>query len=240
MSQIANRIRPSTATPGIPPLQNGDRLNRIEFERRYDAMPNLKKAELIDGRVYMASPVSHSGHSVPHSDLMGVFSLYRAQTPGVVSGDNGSLRLDLENMPQPDAYLLIASSHGGQSKIDTDDYVAGAPELVAEIAASSSSYDLHEKMNVYHRAGVREYIVWRTLDGQFDYFVLRQGEFQRLEPSTDGVFRSEVFTGLWIDAPALLKNDLARALKTLQDGIASPEHQSFTAALQNRAAKKQF
>jgi hypothetical protein len=238
MSQIANRIRPSTATPGIPPLQNGDRLNRIEFERRYDAMPNLKKAELIHGRVYMASPVS-TGHSSAHSVLIGLFFVYCASTPGVDTGDNGSVRLDLDNMPQPDAYLRVAPSLGGQSK-DADGYVEGAPELVGEIAASSVSYDLHEKMEVYHRAGVREYIVWRTLDSQFDYFVLRQGEFQRLEPAADGVFRSEVFSGLWIDAPALMKNDLAGALKTLQDGIASPEHQSFTAALQNRAAKKQF
>jgi len=39
----------------LPPLENGDRLNRYEFERRYNAMPHLKKAELIEGVVYMAA-----------------------------------------------------------------------------------------------------------------------------------------------------------------------------------------
>src|SRR4051812_20108352 len=103
--------------PAIPPLQPGDRLTRAEFERRYDATPNLKKAELIEGVVYMPPPVS-DGHSSPHFDLIGWLSIYRAATPGTAGGDNGSLRLDLDNMPQPDAFLRILESHGGQSRID--------------------------------------------------------------------------------------------------------------------------
>src|SRR4051812_13988373 len=147
--------------PRVPPLQNGDRLTRAEFERRYDATPGLKKAELIEGVVYMPPPVSHTDHSAPHFDLITWLGQYRVATPGFSGGDNGSLRLDLDNMPQPDAYLLILPSHGGQARIDEDGYVVGAPELVAEVAASSASYDLDVKLNAYRRNGVREYIVWR-------------------------------------------------------------------------------
>src|SRR5947208_9884841 len=118
----------------IPPLQNGDRLTRPEFERRYEAMPHVKKAELIEGVVYMPSPVHQGAHSRPHFDVIGWLAMYRMSTPGVDGGDNGSLRLDFDNEPQPDAFLMIEAACGGQAKIDEEDYVAGAPELIAEVA----------------------------------------------------------------------------------------------------------
>src|SRR5205823_379507 len=123
----------------IPPLQNGDRLTRAEFERRYEAMPELKKAELIEGEVYMPSPVRHGRHSHPHSLIVTWFGYYAVHTPGVDSGDNGSIRLDLDNEPQPDAYLIIRPERGGQARISADDYIEGAPELVAEVSSSSVS-----------------------------------------------------------------------------------------------------
>ena len=43
--------------PRILPLEHGDHLTREEFERRYEAMPHVRKAELIEGVVYMPSPV---------------------------------------------------------------------------------------------------------------------------------------------------------------------------------------
>jgi Uma2 family endonuclease len=236
MSQLANRVTPSISKPAIPPLQNGDRLNRHEFERRYDATPGLKKAELIEGRVYVSPPVSYGGHSSPHFDLIGLFFVYRMATPGVLGGDNGTIRLDAENMPQPDGFLMIQPASGGQAKIDPDDYVTGPPELIAEIAASSASYDLHDKLDLYCRYGVREFIVWRTLDGELDYFILRQGKYERLAPGTDNFWRSELFPGLWFDGAAIISGDLTVALARLQQGIASPEHQTFVAALQQRAA----
>ena len=220
-------VRPSL----VPPLQPGDRLTRAEFERRYDATPELKKAELIEGIVYMPPPVSHGAHSNPHTHLVTWLGTYEANTPGVQAGDNGSLRLDLDNMPQPDAYLLIDPSRGGQAKIDDDDYVAGAPELVGEIAASSVSYDLHVKLNVYRRNGVREYVVWRTYDRELDYMVLREGEYQKLSPDSNGIIRSEVFPGLWLAPAALLTGDLARVLRVVQDGLATPEHRDFVQRL---------
>src|SRR6516225_7808558 len=101
--------RPENSGNGaIPPLENGDRLTRFEFERRYEAMPHLKKAELIEGEVYMPSPVRYRKHSRPHSHLIGWLTHYEAGTPGVEAGDNTSIRLDLDNEPQPDAHLIIA------------------------------------------------------------------------------------------------------------------------------------
>src|SRR5712692_1524440 len=111
---------PATAT--IPPLENGDRLTRAEFERRYDAMPHLKKAELLEGVVYVPPPVSFDEHGGPHFDLITWLGLYRIATPGVRGGDNASLRLDLDNEPQPDAFLLVLPTHGGQARLSKDGY----------------------------------------------------------------------------------------------------------------------
>src|SRR5438876_4937701 len=133
-----------SANGRIPPLRQGDRLTRAEFERRYDAMPDLKKAELIEGTVFMPSPVTIEKHSTPHAILVGWLVQYWVATPGVQVGDNGSVRLDPENMPQPDAFLMILPEHGGQARIDADDYLEGAPELAVEVAASSANYDLNE------------------------------------------------------------------------------------------------
>ena len=111
----------------LPPLKNGDRLTRAEFEQRYDAMPELKKAELIEGEVYMPSPVRHGAHSHPHTRLVAWLANYETDTPGVEAGDNGSIRLDLDNEPQPDAFLIIRPERGGQARISEDDYIEGAP-----------------------------------------------------------------------------------------------------------------
>jgi Uma2 family endonuclease len=220
----------------IPPLENGDRLTRAEFERRYDAMPGLKKAELIEGEVYVGSPVRHRQHSKPHVELAGWIVVYAANTPGVEAGDNGSIRLDLDNEPQPDGYLLILPDRGGQAKITEDDYVEGAPELVSEVAASSVSYDLHNKLHVYRRNGVREYIVWRVQDHEIDWFALTEGQYKRLVPAEDGIVRSVVFPGLWLDTAALVRGDLAAVLAVLQQGIASADHAEFLKRLQGPKA----
>ncbi len=219
----------SVPNVAIPPLVHGDRLTRAEFERRYDAMPWVKKAELIEGEVFMPSPVRHGQHSYPHSLVVGWLVYYAVNTPGVQSGDNGSIRLDLDNEPQPDAYLIIPPDHGGQVFISEDDYIEGAPDLVAEIASSSASYDLGKKRVAYERTGVREYIVWRVLDRQIDWFVNRDGRFEPIPRAADGVLRSAVFPGLWLDTDALLRGDNAAAFLVLQQGLGSPEHAEFVA-----------
>ena len=152
--------RPRAATPR-PALKHGDRLGREEFERRYALRPDLKKAQLIEGVVYMPSPVSVA-HSEPHAMILGILLVYSAFTPGVRCYDNTTVRLDLDNEPQPDALLRIEPDHGGQSRVSEDGYIEAAPELIVEVAATSSSIELHDKLRAYRRNGVREYVVWRT------------------------------------------------------------------------------
>jgi Uma2 family endonuclease len=151
-----------------------------------------------------------------------------------MGADNASTRLDLDNEPQPDAVLFIDPASGGQARIAPDDYLEGAPELVAEVAASSASLDLNAKFNVYRRNGVREYIVWRVLDRQIDWFVLREGEYVRLSLDEGGLYRSEVFPGLWLDPAALVRSDTPTVFATLQRGLASSEHAAFVARLNTR------
>lgn len=221
--------RPEVA---IPPLETGDRLTRAEFERRYEAMPHLKKAELIEGVVYVGSPVRLRRHGLPHGQVMAWLGTYQASTPGVLFADNSSARLDLDNEPQPDGLLMIDPERGGQARISEDDYVEGAPELVVEVAASSVSHDLHKKLEVYRRAGVREYLVWRVLDRQLDWFALREGDFEPLTPGDQGLLRSPIFPGLWLDAAALTRGDLATVLDVVRQGGASAEHAEFVLGLQ--------
>ena len=215
----------------VLPLENGDMLTRAEFEHRYEAMPHLKKAELIEGVVYVPSPVRHSYHGHPQTHLISWLGHYEAGTPGVEAGDNSTVRLDLDNEPQPDVLLFIDPACGGQAHIDADGYIEGAPELVAEVAASSASYDLHAKLRVYRRNGVREYIVWRVLEREIDWFVLRAGQYERFSLDAEGLYRSEVFPGLWLDPVALLRGDLATVLAVVQRGLASPEHAAFATRL---------
>jgi Uma2 family endonuclease len=216
----------------LPPLKNGDRLTRAEFEQRYDAMPELKKAELIEGEVYMPSPVRHGAHSHPHTRLVAWLANYETDTPGVEAGDNGSIRLDLDNEPQPDAFLIIRPERGGQARISEDDYIEGAPELVAEVASSSVSYDMGKKLNAYRRNGVREYVVWRVLDRQVDWLVNREGRFEPLRPAADGILRSTVFPGLWLGPDALVRGEKTTVKAILQQGLNSPEHADFVARLE--------
>lgn len=226
---MATQIEPrakTTDSQKTPELRAGDRLTREEFERRYRAMPHVNKAELIEGVVYMPSPVCNEDHGAPHFDVIGWLSVYRAQTPGTQGGDNSTLRLDLDNAPQPDAFLRILPQFGGQSRTSDDGYVEGAPELVAEVSASTVSYDLHDKLNAYRRNGVKEYIVWRVWDREIDWFMLREGRYEK-QPLTDGVYRGEVFPGLWLEPASLVQGNLARVLQVLQQGLATPDHADF-------------
>jgi hypothetical protein len=207
-------------------------MTRDEFERRYNAMPAINKAELIDGVVHMPSPVRFRHHASPHIKLGGWLTVYQANTPGTDAGDNSSVRLDLDNEPQPDGLLLILPSHGGQATISDDDYIEDGPELVAEIAASTVSIDLHQKFRVYCRNQVREYIVWRVQDSAIDWFMLRHGQYEPLQPDAAGVLKSEVFPGLWLDAAAMVRFDLATVLQVLQQGLAYPDHAAFVQRLQ--------
>ncbi len=219
-----------------PPLWAGDRLTRAEFERRYQAHPEIKKAELIDGVVYMPSPTHFFRHSLPHSHIIGWLTLYAAHTPGVMVGDNATVRLDNENEVQPDALLRLDERLGGRSRVSEDDFLEGPPELVVEIAASSAAYDLHVKRRLYARVGVLEYVALQMYERRLDWFVLREGAYETLAPDTDGILRSPTFPGLWLDPQALLDGDMKRVLDVLQEGLRSPEHAAFVRNLEKRRA----
>lgn len=232
--KIASRVPTGEQCDTLPPLESGDRLTRAEFERRYEAMPDVKRAELINGVVYMGSPVRFRAHGKPHVLLLTWLGMYSALTPGVLCADNATVRLAVDSEPQPDALLRLEPEAGGNSRISADDYVEGAPELVAEIAASSASYDLHDKMEVYRRSGVQEYIVWRVYEDQLDWFALHDGEYIRLEPDESGAIASRVFPGLLLARSALLRNNGAQVVAELQKGLGTSEHAAFVARLGER------
>ncbi|WP_287296668.1 Uma2 family endonuclease, partial [Moorena sp. SIO2C4] len=215
----------------IPILENGDRLTRVEFERRYQAMPDTKKAELIEGVVYVASPVRITKHANPHGKIITWLGVYEAATPGVMLGDNPTVRLDFDNEPQPDAILRIDQQKGGQSRITDDDYIEGAPELIVGIAASSASYDLHDKLRAYRRNGVKEYLVWLVQEQQFRWYELDAGEYLQQQPDQLGVLSSNVFPGLQLAVEPLLAGEMQRVLAVLQEGIDSKAHKDFVARL---------
>lgn len=212
----------------IPPLTNGDKLTRYEFERRYNAVSKPKKAELIEGIVYiMPAALRFRSHGQPHGRITGWLFSYEAMTPGVALGVEPTVRLDLDNEPQPDAVLIIIPEVGGQTRISEDDYIEGPPELVVEIAASSVAIDLHGKKQAYRRNGVREYIVWQVLDEKLSWFSLQEGEYLELAPNEEGVLQSRVFPGLWLAVNELLTGNMQVVLNVLQAGLQSVEHADF-------------
>jgi Uma2 family endonuclease len=217
----------------IPHLESGDRLTRAEFERRYKVTPEGFKAELVEGVVYVASPVRVL-HGNPHFKLITWLGVYTTATPGLSGADNATTRLDLDNEPQPD--VLLRFDQGGTSTISADGYVEGAPELVAEIATSSSAIDLGDKKNAYRRNGVQEYLVWQTFENRLSWFRLEEEAYVAIVPDKDGIIRSTIFPGLWLDVAALLDGQMMAVLNTLQAGITTPEHQAFVQALAERSS----
>ena len=207
-------------------MQNGDRLARGEFERRYEAMPDDTEAELIEGTVYIPSPVHASGHGEPHAHLTWL-GTYAAATPGVQVADDATIRLDFDNEPQPDGLLRIEEDAGGQSRISDDDYVEGPPELIVEVAHSSAAYDLHDKKRAYRRNGVKEQVVWQIKEEQVDWFVLEGGSYLSLSAGEDGRIESRTFPGLVLDIGALLENNFDTVLAVLQEQTGTEAHRAF-------------
>jgi len=216
--------------PDPPLLLNGDHLTVPEFERRYGAMPEIKKAELIEGIVVMSPPISNT-HGEAHGTIIHLLKTYAQATPGVSCGSNTSVRLDGKNEYQPDALLRIESGKLSHSQVGPDGLLEGGPELVAGIAVSSAAYDLHEKKAVYQRCLVPEYFVWLVLDLQIHWFALEQGDYLELKPRSNAVIRSRVFPGLWLDVRALLAGDEDKVSRTLERGIKSAEHAAFVKRL---------
>jgi Uma2 family endonuclease len=214
----------------IPPLEAGQCLDQPTFHERYEAMPPNTRAELVGGVVYMPSPLS-ADHGEPDNDVSGWLFHYKRFTPGVRSPNDATVILDQWGEPQPDCQLRIPAELGGQTHLDENGYITGAPELVVEIARSSRSYDLKQKKADYERAGVAEYLVVELDPNRIHWFVRRGTRFAQLQPGPVGVYRSKIFPGLWLDALALFSEDLDRVIKVLEQGLATPEHAAFVAKL---------
>lgn len=220
---------PITTPPGVPfELRNGDRLTREEFHRLYKQTPREVKAELIGGIVYMASPLKRR-HGTQHVTLGTLFRIYVGHTPGVETGDNSTIFLGKDSEPQPDLYLRILPECGGQSTTTREDYIAGAPELVAEVADSSRSIDLHAKHDDYRRYGVLEYVVISLREPEVYWFDLAAN--RPLKPNKDGIVQMQTMPGLWIDVAGLLNGEFDRLMATLNAGLATPEHKEFAEKL---------
>ena len=225
----ASRSRPGVY---VPPLENGDHLSASEFLRRYEDMPEVKKAELINGVVYMGSPLRFDQHGEPDGLLQTWLGTYAIATPGVKHATNSTTRLGPDDVPQPDGLLRVVAEAGGHSRIDDKGFIEGPPELIAEVAASSASLDVRDKLASYRRALVMEYLVWRTEDQAVDWWMLEEDEYRPLPAEGDGILRSRIFPGLWLDKHALLAGDGPKVLTKLQEGLKSAEHEAFVKKLQ--------
>ncbi len=217
------------------PLEAGDRLSRAEFHRRYLATPRIKKAELVQGIVYVPSPLGIKQHAEPHQRAATWLGVYVSVTPGVTAADNATLILDDENEVQPDLLARIDAQLGGNSRISSSDFVEGSPELIIEIASSSASYDLHTKRAVYERHGVQEYLVWRTRDRAIDWWERVDGRYRPLVAGERGRIASRVLPGLVLDVPAILDDDLAKVLEVQQSSHGSDAHRTFVERIGARA-----
>jgi Uma2 family endonuclease len=221
--------------PGVPLLNNGDRMKQPEFHRRYRRCPEDKKFELIGGIVYMASPLS-AVHSDYDEELGFALGLYRRATSGVGNMHNATTILGEESEPQPDLGLRILPAFGGRSTINDAGYFEGPPELLAEIAVSSRAIDMYGKRDDYEQAGVQEYLVLCVEEQELRWFHFHSG--REIKPTAEGIYCSRVFPGLWIDGRALLARDSGRIAEVIQQGLASRQHAAFVKRLETARRKK--
>ena len=234
MSAAAVLAPPSTRPPGaeaVPPLRAGDRLRWEEYIRRYEAMPEDFRAELLNGEVFDMSPARNVIHGLPFNILATWLGTYSARTPGVQASSAPTVHLTDVDGPEPDGVLRLDERCGGASVETAEDYIAGAPELLMEIGAATASRDLNEKRERYRLAGVQEYVVFAPLRNRLYWFMRNDaGEYDRVRPRRGGLIRSRTFPGLWLNVPALIALDFAAVLDTLAEGMATDVHAAFAAA----------
>lgn len=219
------------------PFETGDHLDQPTFHRLYEQTPEGFKAELIRGIVYVASPTS-SHHGGPHARAIVWIGVYSSETVGTDVMDNTTNIIGPEDEPQPDGFLIVLPECGGQTTIDEKGYIHGPAELVVEVANSSRAIDLNAKRDAYELAGVREYVVFEVKGSRVHWFVRRESRFEELKPGTDGVFRSEVFPGLWLHSKGFFAKSSKQLMGTLRKGLASEEHAEFVKTLTARRKPK--
>jgi hypothetical protein len=213
----------------LPPLVEGQRLEQPEFHRRYEAMPAGTRAELINGVVSMPSPVGPE-HGRAHVPALVWLSYYEENTPGVDVLDNTSTVLGPRSEPQPDAQLRILPECGGRTQTDRR-FVHGVPEMLVEVSHTTRYNDIGPKLDEYERAGVLEYIVRALEPDEVLWHVLQAGRLVAVPMDPDGLYRSRVFPGLWLDPEALVARNTRRLRAVLDQGLASAEHAAFVARL---------
>jgi Uma2 family endonuclease len=212
----------------VEPLTAGDRLNREDFLRIWEAHPEIKRAELIGGIVYMPSPLAID-HGDMEGDVGGWACYYKSHTPGTAAGHN-TTSIILEDSPQADVNLRILPEYGGGSWVE-DNYIAGVPELFVEVSRTSYAYDLHQKLELYRAAKIPEYLAILMYEREIRWHTLADGLYQLMPADKDGIWRSRVFPGLWLDGAALLAGNMAQVFAKLDEGLKSPEHQAFVEKL---------
>ncbi len=213
----------------LPWLVDGERLDRATFHERYAAMPESTRAELIGGVVYMASPLgmSHGRSNVP---VIVWLSYYSELTPGTDVLDNASVFFEDYGEPQPDVVLRILPENGGRTR-DEGKYYAEGPELIVEVSDSTLKKDLGPKLADYERAGVPEYIVLGIDPPAVRWHVRVDGRLVEVGPDGDGIYRSKVFPGLWLDPIALLSGNTRRLREIVDLGVATADHAAFVRKL---------
>lgn len=221
------------------PFHDGMRLSRSEFRRLRDARPDVRRAERLDGALLMPAATRHLLHGKPHRRFEQWLSAYELATEGVDGSLACTVALGADHDPEPDSILFIAREAGGKCIITKEDYLEGAPELVVEIGASTAAIDLGRKRRIYESHGVDEYIVWLTESAEIRWFHRRDGQFEPLAAGPDGILRSVIFPGLWLDVAAMLRLDMRRVLDVLNQGLATPEHAAFAARLREQMQRPQ-
>jgi Uma2 family endonuclease len=198
-----------------PPLESGDVLDGAEYWRRYCATSDKLKSERINGKVYIMSPLRAVYHGNPHLLLAQWIATFAMHDPTLIGSDNATVRMNADNDPQPDLCLLRVN---GQTRFDDEGYILGAPELIVEVAGSSASYDFREKRDVYEAAGVGEYLVFETIEGRIEWWRADNGRFVDIS-QVDGIYKSVLFPGLWLDAEALRAANALKLIQTLEQGM---------------------
>ena len=196
----------------IHPLRNGDNLSREEFERLWEEHPEIKRAELIGGIVYIDMSVGPA-HATSHTIVMTWLGVYWRGRSEIQVCDNVTVRMADGDDVQPDALVRYTGANGMSRR--TDSAIEGPPEFVFEVAASSAAYDLHQKSDVYARNGVPEYVVWQLYENRLDWFELRDGAYARREVGADGTIESAQFPGLRLHVERMLRGDVAGVLAAL-------------------------
>jgi len=203
-----------------------------EFLERWERMPALKQAELLEGMVYMASPIRIE-HGYWDRRVSAWLSLFVDRVHGLGAATNTTVDLGERNVPQPDQIAYTKPEFGGRSTVVRGVFT-GVPELAVEVSYSSADIDHTVKKAIYSAASVEEYVVFDLLARKVTWWRLADGSYKKIPRGADGVRRSHVFPGLWLDERAFWIEDNERMFEVAAEGLASPEHAEFRKRLSSR------